>query len=240
VSTRGTQRPQYRGEPPSSTPPPFTPASLTDLAMWLDASDTSTITLDGSNNVEVWADKSGNGRNATQANATLRPSYATNAQNGLAGVLLDATDDRMTSYSNTVNPCTWFFVHRWNGATRDTRLVTNVGVNQVGLGTNPSLSPSNLSFVREGVAWTNSGFAIGNGTNRIYRVVFDNPTSTFWTWTGGTETQRQTLALVGTSGGITGFDLPGHHFERILYHRTLTAGEISQVYDYLSTKWGIT
>lgn len=220
--------------------PPFAPTSIADLAMWLDASDASTISLDGSNNVEEWRDKSGNARHATQANATLRPSYPSNVQNGLSGVLIDSTDDKMNSYSNTVNPCTWFIVHRWNGSTRDARIATNTGVNQVSLGLS-SFSSNNLSFVREGAAWTNSGFSPGNGTNRIYRVAFANPNSTYWTWTGGVETQRQTLGTVGTSGGTAGFfDFPGHHFERILYQRALTTDEINQVYAYLSAKWGIT
>ncbi|MFM5944980.1 MAG: hypothetical protein ACKO9G_16710, partial [Dolichospermum sp.] len=45
-----------------------TPAQIsTDL--WLDAADSSTITLNGST-VSQWNDKSGNGRNAIQATAT--------------------------------------------------------------------------------------------------------------------------------------------------------------------------
>lgn len=216
----------------------FTPASLPDLAMWLDADDAGTITLDGSNNVSQWNDKSGFGRHVSQATVTLRPSYAANSQNGRPGVLFDSTDDRLAGFTNDVNPCTWFIVHRLASTTRDSRLASNAGVNQVGLGIHPTLSGNNLSFVREGVAWTNSGFNPGAST-RIYRVSYDNPNSTYWTWTGGTETQRQTLALVGTGGGETGFNIPGHVFERILYHRTLTADEIAKIYAYLSEKWGV-
>jgi hypothetical protein len=43
-------------------------------ALWLDADDASTITLNGSN-VSQWADKSGNARDATQVSASLQPSY---------------------------------------------------------------------------------------------------------------------------------------------------------------------
>jgi hypothetical protein len=46
------------------------------LALWLDAEDTASITLNGTN-VSQWADKSGNGRNATQATATAQPAFAT-------------------------------------------------------------------------------------------------------------------------------------------------------------------
>lgn len=45
------------------------------LALWLDAADLSTLTLDASGNVTTWADKSGNGASVTQATAANRPAY---------------------------------------------------------------------------------------------------------------------------------------------------------------------
>ena len=50
------------------------PTEIT-TALWLDAEDTSTITLNGAT-VSQWADKSGNGRNATQATAANQPGYS--------------------------------------------------------------------------------------------------------------------------------------------------------------------
>ena len=49
------------------------PSQLDNLALWLDADDASTITLNGSN-VAQWDDKSGNGRNASQTTATEQPT----------------------------------------------------------------------------------------------------------------------------------------------------------------------
>ena len=49
----------------------WTPADIT-TALWLDAADSDTITLDDSDNVEQWADKSGNGYDAT-ATGSARP-----------------------------------------------------------------------------------------------------------------------------------------------------------------------
>jgi hypothetical protein len=57
-----------------SSAPAWTPAQLT-TALWLDAADTSTITLNGST-VSQWSDKSGNARNATQATAANQPAYS--------------------------------------------------------------------------------------------------------------------------------------------------------------------
>ena len=50
---------------------PWTPAAI-GAYMWLDADDTDTLTIEGSG-VSVWADKSGNDRNATQTTDSRRP-----------------------------------------------------------------------------------------------------------------------------------------------------------------------
>jgi len=51
------------------------------LAMWLDSTDLSTITLSEGNVVDQWSDKSGNERNAT-ASGSARPTYVTNSLDG--------------------------------------------------------------------------------------------------------------------------------------------------------------
>jgi hypothetical protein len=58
----------------------WTPAQIT-TALWLDAADSSTITLNGST-VSQWSDKSGNTRDFSQATAANQPAYSTNALNG--------------------------------------------------------------------------------------------------------------------------------------------------------------
>jgi hypothetical protein len=59
----------------------WTPAELTGLAMWLDAADASTITLNGSD-VSQWNDKSSSGFNASQATAANQPTYSATGFNG--------------------------------------------------------------------------------------------------------------------------------------------------------------
>ena len=56
----------------SAGTPPFTPASISGLALWLDAADTATITQ-SSGLVSQWNDKSGNARHATQATGANQP-----------------------------------------------------------------------------------------------------------------------------------------------------------------------
>jgi hypothetical protein len=70
------------------TPPLWTPAQLT-TALWLDAADTGTITLNGST-VSQWADKSGNSRNFSQATAANQPGYSN------PNITFDGSNDVLT------------------------------------------------------------------------------------------------------------------------------------------------
>jgi hypothetical protein len=62
----------------------WTPTEIT-TALWLDAADSGTITLDGSNNVEQWDDKSGNAYSFSQPALAARPTQGTqNLKNTVA------------------------------------------------------------------------------------------------------------------------------------------------------------
>lgn len=62
---------------------PFTPMSLTGLALWLDASKGVSAT---GNNVTSWQDQSGNGNNATQSTSSYEPLHVTVGINGKPSV----------------------------------------------------------------------------------------------------------------------------------------------------------
>lgn len=66
----------------------WTPAEIT-TELWLDAADSSTITLNGST-VSEWRDKSGNVRHATQGATASQPAKISD------GVQFDGVDDRMS------------------------------------------------------------------------------------------------------------------------------------------------
>lgn len=69
----------------------FTPASISGLFAWY-AARLETGFNDG-DAVATWTDRSGNGRNATQATGTKRPLYKTNIINGKPALLFDNSDD---------------------------------------------------------------------------------------------------------------------------------------------------
>jgi len=84
----------------------WTPAETT-TALWLDASDSSTITT-VSGNVSEWRDKSGNDRHFEQATSDSRPALTAAGLNGLDVLTFDGTDDRLAS---TAAASTWAFMH---------------------------------------------------------------------------------------------------------------------------------
>ena len=58
----------------------FSPTSIPNLQLWLDASDTSSISKNSSNQVSQWNDKSGNGRNVSQSGANnIKPTLSSNS-----------------------------------------------------------------------------------------------------------------------------------------------------------------
>ena len=68
----------------------WTPTQL-NSEVWLDAADSETITLNGSN-VSQWNDKSGKNRHATQGIASYQPLFVSNVSNGLPAIQTDGGD----------------------------------------------------------------------------------------------------------------------------------------------------
>lgn len=95
-------------------PPAWTPADLgASLALWLDADDAATVTLNGSN-VSQWADKSGNGHHLVQATAAAQPAFVASALNGKPGVRADGVDDELIAATGFAAESVMVFtVERW-------------------------------------------------------------------------------------------------------------------------------
>lgn len=70
---------EFWGNSYSFSIPLWTPAAIS-TALWLDAADASTITLNGST-VSQWNDKSGRGNHVSNATASFQPTYLTTGWN---------------------------------------------------------------------------------------------------------------------------------------------------------------
>lgn len=105
----------------SAAPPPpsaWTPASLgSSLALWLDAEDAASITLNGST-VSQWNDKSGNARHVAQATAASQPTYNLTGFNSKPALVFDGTNDNLFRDTQTLpDSGSVFLVLRYNNAT---------------------------------------------------------------------------------------------------------------------------
>lgn len=90
--------------PPVKDDGSWTPADLSGLVLWLDATDlsylyqdsakTTPVTSDG-DVVGCWADKSGNGNDVTQDTTANKPLYKTAIQNSEPALYFDGSNDNL-------------------------------------------------------------------------------------------------------------------------------------------------
>lgn len=139
------------------------------LALWLDADDASTITLNGST-VSQWRDKSGNGMHATQATAANQPIYNAIGLNTKPVLGFDGTN----SFMQAGNTSVWNFMH--NGDK-----YTIIGVWKPGIVGTPgsqvmiALTTSNTS----GASGVGQYFAFGDSFGFRYNVTSGGSVSAF-------------------------------------------------------------
>lgn len=142
----------------------WTPAEIT-TELWLDSADSSSITLNGSN-VSTWADKSGNGRNATQSTAGIQPAYTNNS--------IVFTSDRLNVPSSA-----------WPNSDNVTLFLIGVGsstgtagVGLVNIRSNPADDPELRVYINTTVAdYYNGGYAVNTsdaGLSSKGIVVFEH------------------------------------------------------------------
>lgn len=84
----------------------FSPQQIAGLAVWLDAADASTVTLN-SGNVSEWRDLSGNARHFAQSTSGAQPTYTTAGQNGKNCLTFDGSRRLVSSVASTE----WSFLH---------------------------------------------------------------------------------------------------------------------------------
>lgn len=223
----------------------WTPASLSP-AMWLDASDATTVTLDGSSKVSAWADKSGNGRGMSQGTAANRPTYA-DTRNGLSVVTCAASVAQWMT-GTTWGPSTSAItiaavIQNYNSA--NARVAFSLGSNNhIGV-TVRGDSTGSVGALLGGVAWlTTSTASTTNWSQLIVRR------------TGGTNTVRLNAAdLTVTGGGSStpgaasgsmwiGGDSTAKGYWRIaeivvVNGSALTGGDLTSLESYLNQKWAV-
>jgi hypothetical protein len=217
--------------------------------LWLDASDTSTITESGGS-VSQWNDKSGNGRNVVQSTGANQPTTGTRTINGLN--VLDFAGDFLirTTATQLVDSSTGHFTAFavWLADT-----VSGVGgiISQdVSSGTRmPQMlrrDTTNLQTVRiaGGIFIDAAGVTVVAATT--YVAASQHRTANIEAWLGGstngptnttgTNGAIATNVYVGSaSGGLQLLD--GVIGEILVFNRNFVQSEMLAVGSYLAYKW---
>lgn len=234
------------------------PQTISGLALWLDASDASSITLDGSSNVSQWNDKSGNGKHAAQAVTLNRPSYPSGRIGGLPAVLFDGTNDGLQVASMTLPVSLtifavfdqdntnqkWFLIEHSadtnfnNGmflyaATPYYAVRRNPDSNTHGVTGLPfySTSARQLSFLADTTL---------SPSGAIARYWLNGSPLTPDAGSGTTvpNTEVTTTLNIGARNGGASVQFDGAMGEVIIYNRPLGTTERQTIETYLKTKWG--
>jgi hypothetical protein len=125
--------------------PSQTPDQIAGLKLWLKA---DSLSLSDGDPVSTWADSSGNGNDATQGTAGLRPLYKTNIVGGKPVVRFDGTDDYLALTGLNLTDFTAFVVYQTSG---NNVLLGNAGTNfqifGIGNGANAYSFYDNLTFL---------------------------------------------------------------------------------------------
>lgn len=242
-----TSHPFYINKPLSNQS--FSPTLFSSLQLWLDAQDSSTLSLSGSA-ITQWADKSGNNRNARGFNNN--PTYSTTALNNYPAAQLssNAAFQAPLPFGLTNNGLSAFIVFQKTGT-------ANSGETIITRGTNNLAGPIDIQttsrFRGNGSSQTSatSGFNIATATTP---VVFDfYAASSGWIeYANGTNVLSNTTAVtfadapnvssiyIGTrADGFGPLWFTGGVGEVLVYNRQLATGERQTVEGYLAWKWGL-
>lgn len=222
----------------------FTPASIANLAWWLDASDTATIT-NTAGAVDQWNDKSSEANHVTSTGG-LRPTTALRTVNSKNA--LDFTNDNMTcpsgiytlgSSANTIfvvfasdntGDATQSLIHGLNGASGLRYSVQFDTTNLLVQNRSTSSSTTSQAMTRNTstriVAFVRSGTSITPYVNGV-------------AGTAGTNAEDITAAsmFIGANAAGSANRFDGVLCEVVAYRAALNSTQIGQVGSYLATKW---
>ena len=233
----------------------FAPTDISNLLVWLDASDTSTIETSGSD-VTTWSDKSGNNNDLTQSTSGMRPSSGTRTLNGLN------TIDFVSANSDTLQRTDAL------GLTGNPALTIVVVCNADYLSTDDTICYIGDNAGGGGVAISvrvdDGSFRFNNG-RQVFSGVTANQTSVLvWQRASGATYQEGALWINGTSKSQTGvangtntpniqneiFKLATNVYlgsitskfdgmlcEVVVYNKTLSSTERDALVEYLTDKW---
>jgi hypothetical protein len=244
----------------TTTPYGFIPTQVAGLALWLDASDTTTITQ-SSGTITQWTDKSTSALTATAVN---NPTLVAKIQNGLPGISLNGSTQYFNLGNNLnmgTNQIYIFVVSKFN-STADGAIIGKSLYGSAGARYSLLRSGALIPLIEaSGGAVNNSGFNSDTSTSpRLLNMVWDRSTINLYQngssvfSVGLSDSSNLTTGnslLIGAyqngSGGTPpapGLYMNGYIHEILMYFTSTSSplGNTSrqQIESYLAQKWGLT
>jgi hypothetical protein len=222
----------------------FLPTLIPGCQLWLDGTDTTSITLSGTN-VTQWKDKSGNQNHSTSCSATY-----VNGINGRACMNNPVISGPIANSGSSIVSIFVIATNNRTGNSYDNMIALNVSsiTNYYGAG--------NLFLARAGDSGTPKayyGFMNGN-LSSAFAPAFDTPFmfNVFQTGTTGSTygngTDYGSVTTTGSTLTYTNYYIGtciggpawiGNIGEVIIFNKALTTTERQQVESYLAWKWGL-
>lgn len=215
------------------------------LALWLDAEDTASITLNGTT-VSQWADKSGNGRNAAQSTAANQPTFATSGIFGKPSLGFDGNDLMSGTWSPaTASQATVAVVCSY-GVSTTTSAAASIGTNSansgLGIGWNATFTRYNsfLWGVNEGSL--SSAFT----SNPVIQIGLLSSTEVAQSFNGvlnqaaiGSPATISTAYQVGAINGVLPLSAASRVAEVVILNVSASTDNRQRLEGYLAWKWGL-
>lgn len=214
-----------------------------NLAIWLDAEDAASITLNGAT-VSQWNDKSGNGRNVVQPTAILQPTYTAGAINIHPAMTFDSTR-WMENISFVIPTATvsTFIVYQDTLGVSSTRRMLNYYVLPYSSGSVifASASAGYRNPENSGTVFTYQSsptiLSYTRSSTTLQQVWIDG---TFGNQTTNTTTNFTTSNLmVGNDGGGFGGPFNGLIAEVVVMTQPISAVLREKVEGYFAWKWDL-
>ena len=216
--------------------------SMLGPALWLDAADASTITLNGST-VSQWSDKSGNANHVFQATPSKQPTPMTGE------IDFDGIDDMLTAASPVLTgsysgQLTLFSVSRLQS---DSGYLYG-SVDTDGTALYQQSSKIDLANTLTGATANQKLHGIASGSRGLVGTVYNNQ-SVIYSFNGTAVNAdfAYTFAAPSTNftlgnrfnGTASATYWDGAHSEVIVLNRALTSTERHKLEGYLAHKWGL-
>lgn len=222
----------------------FVPTTISNCTVWLDASDTATITQNAASNISQWSNKSGNGLNAISNSVVGRilPTYVSTGaikyvsmQVGQA--LYVPSFPYTTAWSVFSCMCNVTLGARWYISPYSDANIVLMGM---GHGNNKIFSGmlgGGTDITGSHIEYTSAQNTNGTGAYTYYRdgsLVDSNNTAN--------GIPSATVRMGIGANGAAGFDADGvyYPFEIIMFNQYLGDTDRRNVEGYLAQKWGLT